>query len=168
MLLSGVMAGIYTPELLPGVSDWESNQGSMIIVLDATKFLAVSFGQHLLPISLAGRQRAHPRSVSSGFSTSLLWLQTGADSLASPFFPMEHWVRQAKALGPIPDLQRVAEFPGGDQVWIWQNLNHCSCIGSIAALALPNHVQEHTLCTSCLIMCCFLLIFSSGSPNSVL
>ena len=74
------MAGIYTPELLPGVSEWESNQGSMIIVLDATKLL-------------------------------------GNDS--GSFFPMEHWIRQAKALGPIADLQTVAEFPGGDQARIW-------------------------------------------------
>ena len=43
-------------------------------------------------------------------------LQTGAESAAAPFFPMEHWVRQAKTLGPISDLQTFAEFPGGDQV----------------------------------------------------
>lgn len=43
-------------------------------------------------------------------------LQTDAKSAAAPFFPMEHWVRQAKALGPISNLQTVAELPGGDQV----------------------------------------------------
>ena len=36
--LGGVVAGIYSPELLPGASEFEANQGCMIIVLDASKF----------------------------------------------------------------------------------------------------------------------------------
>ena len=38
MALGGVVAGIYSPELLPGASEFEANQGCMIIVLDASKF----------------------------------------------------------------------------------------------------------------------------------
>lgn len=38
--LGGVMAGVYSePEALPGGSPWEANQGSFIIVMDASKFL---------------------------------------------------------------------------------------------------------------------------------
>ena len=37
--LGGVVAGIYQAQLLPGATDWEANQGCMLIVLDAGKFL---------------------------------------------------------------------------------------------------------------------------------
>jgi LDH2 family malate/lactate/ureidoglycolate dehydrogenase len=37
--LGGVIAGVYSPELLPGATEFEANQGCMIIVLDASKFL---------------------------------------------------------------------------------------------------------------------------------
>ena len=37
--LGGVVAGIYQQQLLPGATEWEANQGCMLIVLDAEKFL---------------------------------------------------------------------------------------------------------------------------------
>ena len=44
--LGGVFAGIYQAELLPGATEYEANQGSTIMVLDASKFMPQEEYQH--------------------------------------------------------------------------------------------------------------------------